>query len=122
MNLPAIPDQPLPRHRRATIQDVADRAGVAPSTVSAFLNETAPVGRDAGTRISEAIDTLGYSPNPVARSLARGRVEPETIYVLARMTSDGIEVVSAFRSESDAATAIAREGRARIELIRTLLE
>jgi transcriptional regulator with XRE-family HTH domain len=118
----ATSDRPRSRHRRATIQDVADRAGVAPSTVSAYINGTAPVGRGAATRITEAIDTLEYSPNPIARSLARGLAEPEAIYVLVRTVSDGVEVVAAFRRESDAATAVASEGRERIELIRTLLE
>lgn len=121
-NAAAHPAASRSSRHKATIQDVADRAAVAPSTVSAFINGTAPVGRSAGARISEAVDTLGYSPNPVARSLATGRAEPEAIYVLVRTTSRGVEVVAAFRSEPDAATAVARQGDERIQLVRTVLE
>jgi hypothetical protein len=120
-NAPATSDEPRHR-RRATIQDVAARAGVAPSTVSAFINGTAPVGRGAGSRISEAVDTLGYSPNPVARSLARGLAEPEAIYVVVRIGPRGITAVAAFRSEADALTAKVGAGDERIELLRTVLE
>jgi LacI family transcriptional regulator len=52
---------------------VADEAGVSPSTVSRILNGTARV-RDAKVRAVEAaIAKLQFVPNPLARSLARGK-------------------------------------------------
>jgi LacI family transcriptional regulator len=52
---------------------VAKEAGVSPSTVSRILNGTARV-REAKVRaVRAAISKLQFIPNPVARSLARGR-------------------------------------------------
>jgi LacI family transcriptional regulator len=56
-----------------TIEMVAEEAGVSPSTVSRILNGTARV-RDVKVRAVEAaIAKLQFMPNPVARSLARGK-------------------------------------------------
>ena len=56
-----------------TIEMVAEEAGVSPSTVSRILNGTARV-RDAKVRAVEAaIAKLQFMPNPLARSLARGK-------------------------------------------------
>jgi LacI family transcriptional regulator len=58
---------------RATLAMVAEAAGVSPSTVSRILNGTARVTADKEAAVREAIENLGFSPNPVARSLAGGR-------------------------------------------------
>jgi LacI family transcriptional regulator len=56
-----------------TIEMVAKEAGVSPSTVSRILNGTAKV-RDSKVRsVEAAIAKLQFMPNPVARSLARGK-------------------------------------------------
>ncbi len=56
-----------------TLEMVAREAGVSPSTVSRILNGTARV-RDAKTvAVRAAISRLKFTPNPVARSLARGK-------------------------------------------------
>ena len=52
-----------------TIHDVARRAGVSISTVSRVLNDTSPVAVDKRRLVIEAVDALGYAPNPAARSL-----------------------------------------------------
>jgi len=56
-----------------TIEMVAQRAGVSLSTVSRILNGTAVVSALKKQAVNEAIDTLGFVPNPVARGLAGGR-------------------------------------------------
>lgn len=56
-----------------TLEQVAARAGVSPSTVSRILNGTATVSDAKRQAVDEAIATLGYVPNPVARGLAGGR-------------------------------------------------
>lgn len=66
------------RHRgatpaKATLQMVADRAGVSPSTVSRILNGTAVVSEEKRAAVEQAIAKLGFVPNPVARGLAGGR-------------------------------------------------
>jgi LacI family transcriptional regulator len=52
---------------------VAQRAAVSLSTVSRILNGTAIVSEDKRLAVEEAIKTLGFVPNPVARGLAGGR-------------------------------------------------
>jgi LacI family transcriptional regulator len=56
-----------------TLEQVAARAGVSPSTVSRILNGTATVSDAKRQAVDEAIATLGFVPNPVARGLAGGR-------------------------------------------------
>lgn len=58
---------------RATIDDVARRAGVTKSTVSHALSGKRPVSPETRQRIEDAIAALGYRPNPVAQRLAAGR-------------------------------------------------
>jgi len=53
-----------------TMQDVADKAGVALSTVSHALSGNRPISEETRKRIHEAIDELGYRPNELARRLA----------------------------------------------------
>ncbi|MGN8246687.1 LacI family DNA-binding transcriptional regulator [Cellulomonas soli] len=56
-----------------TMQDVADRAGVALSTVSAALNGTRPVAAATRQRVQEVSAELGYSRNVLAHALASRR-------------------------------------------------
>jgi len=56
-----------------TIEMVARAAGVSLSTVSRILNGTAVVSEPKGQAVRDAIATLGFVPNPVARGLAGGR-------------------------------------------------
>jgi DNA-binding LacI/PurR family transcriptional regulator len=57
----------------ATIRDVAKRAGVAISTVSAVVNRSAPASQDVVLRVERAIAEIGYAPQPAARTLRSGR-------------------------------------------------
>ncbi len=56
-----------------TLEMVALRAGVSPSTVSRILNGTAVVSDEKRRSVDAAIADLGFVPNPVARGLAGGR-------------------------------------------------
>ncbi len=58
---------------KVTLEMVAEQAGVSPSTVSRILNGTAIVSDEKRAAVDEAIASLGYVPNPVARGLAGGR-------------------------------------------------
>ena len=62
-----------PGSTAVTLGMVAKAAGVSPSTVSRILNGTALVAEDKRRAVDEAIRTLGFRPNPVARGLAGGR-------------------------------------------------
>lgn len=61
------------RSGKVTLDMVAQAAGVSPSTVSRILNGTAVVSDDKREAVDQAIATLGFIPNPVARGLAGGR-------------------------------------------------
>jgi LacI family transcriptional regulator len=58
---------------KVTLESVAERAGVSPSTVSRILNGTAVVSDEKRAAVDRAIAKLGFVPNPVARGLAGGR-------------------------------------------------
>jgi DNA-binding LacI/PurR family transcriptional regulator len=84
---------------RPTIRDVARTANVGISTVSSFLNGTRPVSDDARTRITRAIEVLGYEPNSMARNLRRrragaiGLVVPDLMNPFFMLVASGIEEV-----------------------------
>lgn len=56
-----------------TISKVAERAGVSRTTVSHVLNHADRVSAHLRARVLEAVEELGYSPNPQAQSLRTGR-------------------------------------------------
>jgi LacI family transcriptional regulator len=58
---------------RATISDVAEKAGVSISTVSRVLNGTAPVDEETAKRVRETVSALSYTPHSAARMLASRR-------------------------------------------------
>ncbi len=58
---------------RMTIRDVAALAGVSHQTVSRVINNSERVKPETRQRVETAIRELKYSPNAVARSMARGR-------------------------------------------------
>ena len=59
--------------RRATIHDVAERAGVAVSTVSNFLNNKTVIAAVTRERIQKAVDELHFTPNGLMRAVRQGR-------------------------------------------------
>lgn len=58
---------------RATIEDVAERAGVSVATVDRVLNARATVRPQNARRVEAAIRALNYHPDRLAARLARGR-------------------------------------------------
>ncbi|WP_434564944.1 LacI family DNA-binding transcriptional regulator [Thermoanaerobacterium thermosaccharolyticum] len=53
-----------------TIKDVAQRAHVAPSTVSRVIADNPRISKETKERVFKAMEELGYYPNAIARSLA----------------------------------------------------
>lgn len=69
-----VPTPGAPRTPRATIADVAEAAGVSKATVSRFFNHRERLlSPDIAARVEAAIAALGYTPNPMAQALSRGR-------------------------------------------------
>lgn len=58
---------------RITLQDVAAAAGVSPITVSRALRGQRGVDPVLVARVREAVERLGYVPDPAARALASSR-------------------------------------------------
>jgi len=58
-----------------TIRDVAERAGVAPITVSRVINNSGYVSEETRARVEAAIAELQYVPNSLARSLRFKRTD-----------------------------------------------
>jgi DNA-binding LacI/PurR family transcriptional regulator len=58
---------------RVTIRDVARHAGVSHQTVSRVINDSDKVRPATRDHVNVSIAELGYRPNAMARSMARGR-------------------------------------------------
>ena len=74
----AISSQPgadLNSKHRATLADVARRAGVSPVTVSRAIRHPQMVSEDLRKRIDEAVLKLNYIPNHLASALASTRTQ-----------------------------------------------
>ncbi|MBM3124744.1 MAG: LacI family transcriptional regulator [Chloroflexi bacterium] len=58
---------------RPTIRDVARRAGVSHQTVSRVINGREDVLPETRAMVEATIEQMGYRPNAIARSMARGK-------------------------------------------------
>jgi len=58
---------------RPTIRDVARQAGVSHQTVSRVINGKEDVSPETRATVEAAIEQMGYLPNAIARSMARGQ-------------------------------------------------
>lgn len=61
--------------RTVTLQDVAERAGVSPKTVSNVVNDWPYISEETRSKVQVAIAELGYRPSGLARSLVTGRTD-----------------------------------------------
>ena len=66
---------------QVTMADIAERAGVALSTVSYVLSGKRPVSQPMRERILKAIDELDYQPHGPARALASGASHTIALYL-----------------------------------------
>ena len=55
--------------KRLTIADIAQKAGVSKQTVSRVINNKPDVAPHTRQQIQNLIKTMGYSPDPIARSM-----------------------------------------------------
>lgn len=65
--------QPNKSASKATIQSVADMAGVSIATVSRVLSGNVKVREDLAKRVLDAVVKLDYTPSASAQGLAKGR-------------------------------------------------
>ena len=55
----------------ATLKDVAKETGLTVTTVSRVLNNRGYISEETRNKVYEAMKTLNYQPNEVARSLSK---------------------------------------------------
>lgn len=85
---------------RATIEDVAEAAGVSVATVDRVLNGRAAVRPKTAERVEQAVRRLNYQPDRLAARLARAR-EYRFCFVLPEGTNAFMTVLAdAVRAES----------------------
>lgn len=83
---------------KVTIYDVADRAGVAISTVSRVLNDSPDVSDRTRERVLEAIEALKFRPDRVAKTLAQQRARSLAIAIPTFTTPFHNELLKGVRS------------------------
>ena len=72
----------------ATIQEVAELAGVSTATVSRVLNDNYKVSDKRKQSVLDAVKTLNYRPNIIGRNLSRS--ENKTILVVSSVLDNGM--------------------------------
>ena len=92
------------RTGRATIKEVASAAGVSTQTVSRVINDRPDVSPETRKRVQEIIDSLGYQPSALARSLIRQRS-----YTLGVVTA-GLKYIGPSRTLSGITSAAEEAG------------
>lgn len=75
------------RSGMVTIQDIANKTGVAISTVSSALGDSQKISLRTKERIREAARDMGYTPNFAARNLTQ--TESNTVGVVFQPQSEG---------------------------------
>ena len=86
----------------ATIADVARRAGVATSTVSHVLNRTRFVSAETTRAVEDAVSAIGYTPNVLARALARSTTNTVGLAISASRNPYFGDMVNAIEAECSA--------------------
>ena len=87
----------------STISKVAERAGVSRTTVSHVINHAERVSEPLRRRVEEAIDALGYRPNPQAQSLRTGRTNLVAVLIPDIQNPFYPELVKVIQSELEKA-------------------
>jgi LacI family transcriptional regulator len=85
----------------ATIHDVAQDAGVSPTTVSRYLNHRIELPPATSARIDAAIAKLDYRPNLLAKRLSTGKTEAVGLVTPEIREPFFAELASAFEDEAD---------------------
>ena len=91
-----------PRPRAVTLKHVAERAGVAPITVSRAINAPNSVSASLRAQIEEAVAALGYVPNRVAGMLASADSRIVPVIVPSLSNAVFIEVIQGVQTVLEA--------------------
>lgn len=89
--------------KRATIYEVAARAGVSHQTVSRYLRNNGGLKPATMTKVQAAIEELNYRPNLIARSMRTRRTGRIAILLPAATTGLPLRLMSAAAARAHAA-------------------
>ena len=90
----------MSKHKRPTLQDIAEHLGITKMTISRYLRNPSSVAEDTGKRIAVAIEQFGYIPNRApdilsnAKSKAIGVLLPSLTNQVFADVLKGIESVT----------------------------
>ena len=101
---------------RYTISDVAEALGVSRATVSRAMNHSPGVGEELRKKILDYVKEIGYSPNTLAQSFSKGRMNfiamvlgdirnpfySELAFMIQKELNENGYMVMVFNSEYDA--------------------
>ena len=85
--------------KHITIKDIAKELSLSVSTVSRAIQNDKNIRRETKELVLEAVERMGYKPNPVALNLKYGRsntigvIVPEMITPFASLVIEGIQAV-----------------------------
>jgi LacI family transcriptional regulator len=85
---------------RPTIYDVAERCGVAASTVSRTFSHPSRVNPATRAKVRAAADEIGYLPRPLARAEAPGRTRTITLVVTDIANPCYVPLIKAAQSQA----------------------
>lgn len=94
----------MTKHKRPTIKEVANTAGVSTQTVSRVMNDRPDVSAETRERVQKVIEAMGYQPSALARSLIQQRS-----YTLGVVTA-GLKYTGPSRTLSGITTAAEQFG------------
>ena len=73
--------------RKPTINDVAAAAGVSRATASRALSDYGRISEETREQVKRAAESIGYTPNQVARSMRAGNTKTIGLVVIADFTN-----------------------------------
>ncbi len=75
------------KHSRVTRKDIATEAGVSETIVSYVMNNNRYVDKEKRKRVLEAVEKLGYRPNPIARAL-KGKKTNHILFIADQIIAE----------------------------------
>ncbi|MFW6237716.1 MAG: LacI family DNA-binding transcriptional regulator [Halanaerobiales bacterium] len=81
-----------------TLKDIAEMVGVAESTVSRALNDKPGVGEDTREKILEIAEKYNYTPNKMARGLARQETKMLALFLSDLSTPSYVSIIESIES------------------------
>ena len=112
----------------ATMRDVALKAGVSVKTVSRVFNEDPHVLPETRARVEQALASLNYTPNMLARTFRDGRspvigvAVPGIADPFFSAIADGVEQVASQHDMSVLVTSLGEEASREEEVVESLLK